>query len=291
MSMAYYAKSASEMYEQEFGLLKIQETPFVSDSVLTTEGYETQGHLAGKAASLLMKLLWLARLSRPDLSYAIVSLAGSIARWSRNNDVQLKRLLGYVKGTYSLGLWGVVQHTAIPPTLKVYCDADLAGDPVTCKSHSGIYAVTEFEDGSVFPLSWTSKRVVRSTTEAELASANEGIFQDAIPIKALLEAIQEVEVPTFPMEDNTSCIAIIQAGYSPKLRSMPRTHRISVAALSEALETNLIQIRHVESKLQLGDLLTKALNRQVFLDLRHGLGIGQRTKEPCAKATATHATN
>ena len=239
MSMAYYAKSASEMYEQEFGLLKIQETPFVSDSVLTTEGYETQGHLAGKAASLLMKFLWLARLSRPDLSYAIVSLAGSIARWSRNNDVQLKRLLGYVKGTYSLGLWGVVQHTAILPTLKVYCDADLAGDPVTCKSHSGIYVVTEFEDGSVFPLSWTSKRVVRSTTEAELASANEGIFQDAIPIKALLEAIQEVEVPTFPMEDNTSCIAIIQAGYSPKLRSMPRTHRISVAALSEALENQL----------------------------------------------------
>eukprot|EP00435_Cladocopium_sp_Y103_P019517 s1470_g4.t1 len=175
----------------------------------------------------------LSRLSRPDLSFSIVSLAGV-------------------------------------PKLNIYCDADLAGDHLTCKSHSGIYVVLDFGDGSGFPLSWSSKRqtaVARSTTEAELASANEGIFQDGIPIKILLERVLGSEVHTALREDNTACISVIQAGYSPKLRSMSRTHRISVAALSEALTTKVIDIEHVESKLQLADILTKALNRITFLQI------------------------
>ena len=277
MAMTDYAKSAYEMYEHEFGVLKPHETPFVSDSMLTTEGFESQGHLAGSAASLLMKLLWLARLSRPDLSFSIVSLAGSISKWSRNHDLQLKRLLGYVKHTYKMGLWGVVPHSGVPK-LNVYCDADLAGDHLTCKSHSGIYVVLDFGDGeSSFPLSWSSKRqtaVARSTTEAELASANEGVFQDGIPIKILLERVLGSEVRTALCEDNTACISVIQAGYSPKLRSMSRTHRISVAALSEAITTQVIDIEHVESKLQLADILTKALNRIIFLQLRNMIGVG-----------------
>ena len=54
MSMADYAKSAYEMCEHEFGILKCAETPHVSDSMLTTEGFEAQGHLAGSAASFVV---------------------------------------------------------------------------------------------------------------------------------------------------------------------------------------------------------------------------------------------
>ena len=276
MSMADYAKSAVEMYEGEFGPLKCHDTPYVSESLLSSEGFEEKGHLAGNAASLLMKLLWLARLSRPDLSFGIVSLAGAISRWSRNHDVMLKRLLGYVKNTFEMGLWGVVSHQTAIPKLKLYCDADLAGDHLTCKSHSGIFVVIETEDGEIFPISWTSKRqsaVARSTTEAELASANECVFSDGIPIKTVLELLWKHPVDTLLMEDNSSCITILQAGYSPKLRSMSRTHRISVAALSEAITAKLIALTHTSTKDQLADLLTKALNRPLFLQLRCRIGI------------------
>ena len=70
-----------------------------------------------------------------------------------------------------------------------------------------------------------------------------------------------------------------QAGYSPKPRSMSRTHRISVAALAEAIEFNLIAIQHVETKVQLADLMTKALNKVTFFRLRYLIGVGTPPEE------------
>ena len=72
MAMTDYAKSAYEMYEHEFGVLKPHETPFVSDSMLTTEGFESQGHLAGSAASLLHETVMVGKAvtPRPLLLYS-----------------------------------------------------------------------------------------------------------------------------------------------------------------------------------------------------------------------------
>ena len=275
-SMIDYALSAVEMYEKDYGPLKSCETPFVSDAMLQPEGYQAQGQLAGSAAALLMKVLWLARLSRPDLSFAVVSLAGAISKRSRNHDLQLKRLLGYLKSTTHLGLEGFVPSTQVPPALKVYCDADLAGDPLTCKSHTGIFVCLTNDDGLMFPLTWCSKRqtaVARSTTEAELAAANEAVFHEALPIQVLLEKVMRSSISTTLLEDNSSCIQIIRAGYSPKLRSMSKTHRISVAALAEAVEENLIEVSHIDTKAPLADIFTKALNRMIFLGLRERIGV------------------
>lgn len=62
----------------------------------------------------------------------------------------------------------------------------------------------------MFPLSWTSKRqtaVARSLTEAELAAANEGVFQDGIPIKIILEKITKEQFEATLLEDDTACIS------------------------------------------------------------------------------------
>ena len=94
-----------------------------------------------------------------------------------------------------------------------------------------------------------------------------------IPTKSILEHILGLTVDSVLMEDNSACITVLESGYSPKLRAMPRTHRISVAALSEAITNNLISLEYVESRNQLADILTKALNRVLFLELRTRLGI------------------
>ena len=121
LSMADYAVSSFKFYEEQFNqTLKVYDTPFVNEAVLTPQGFEDRGVLASKAAQLLMKLLWLPRLSRPDLAFAIASLAGAISNWSRNHDLMLYRLLGYVKGTVDMGLLGTVStSTSVIPSLLV----------------------------------------------------------------------------------------------------------------------------------------------------------------------------
>ena len=79
------------------------DTPFVTESVLTPEGYNEPGQLAGKAAQLFMKMLWLSRLSRPDIAFAISSLASNISKWTRNHDLMLYRLLATSRPQLILG--------------------------------------------------------------------------------------------------------------------------------------------------------------------------------------------
>ena len=54
------------------------------------EEAEKQGELHRGAAKASMRLLWLSRLSRPDLSFIIGRLAASnVSRWSKWDDRQL----------------------------------------------------------------------------------------------------------------------------------------------------------------------------------------------------------
>jgi hypothetical protein len=137
-------------------------------------------------------------------------------------------------------------------------------------------------EGDFFPLSWCSKRqtaVARSTTEAEIASVNEGVFSEGIPFKQVLEILWKRPVSTELMEDNSACVTILQTGYSPKLRAMSRTHRISIAALKEALDANHFIIIPTPTKDQLADIFTKALNKIQFLEMRSRIGVAP-TKDP-----------
>lgn len=80
-------------------------------------------------------------------------------------------------------------------------------------------------------------------------------------------------VKTELMEDNSACATILRTGYSPKLRSMSRTHRISVAALKDSIDAKDFDIIDTPSKDQLADILTKGLNRAPFLEMRERIGV------------------
>ena len=268
MSMCDYAVSSYQLYEDQFGKkLKVYETTFVSEATLTPQGYEEPGQLSGKAAQLLMKLLWLARLSRPDISFAITSLASHIARWTRNHDLMLYRLLGYVKGSVDLGVLGTISANHSIPRLDLFADADLAGDPMTMKSHSGHYVIIQDDHGTAFPIYWGAKKqacVSRSTTEAEIVSASVLVFEEGVPIKTVIELVLGGEVTTTLREDNSAVMTILQNGFSPKLKSLNRTHKISVASLAEAVNQGLITAVYTPTKEQRGDIFTKALGRVQF---------------------------
>ena len=151
-------------------------------------------------------LLYLSTRTRPDIAFAVGSVARHSAKPSKNHWTAVKRILRYLKGTSNFGLlYGHGQKT----DLVGYCDADWAGDVDTRHSTSGY--IFQIGGGAV---SWRSKKqtcVALSTAESEyiaLASA----LQEAVWMRLLMSNLNGEEVnslePTVVFEDNTSAISI-----------------------------------------------------------------------------------
>ena len=91
-NMCDCAKQCAQHYMQAAGLEKlgVASTPYPPEGSLHPADDEIEGILAGKACSCLMKDLWGARLSRPDLSRCICKLSTRITKWTRNDDKRLR---------------------------------------------------------------------------------------------------------------------------------------------------------------------------------------------------------
>ena len=98
--MSDYCRNACDFYEQLSGRkLKEAATPFVAEGSLQTSDWETRGQLADSASRVLMKSLWLARFSRPDVMKPLSDLTRRVTCWSAADDKRLYRLMRYLHST------------------------------------------------------------------------------------------------------------------------------------------------------------------------------------------------
>ena len=88
--------------------LKEAPTPFCPEGSLVPEDDLEIGELGGDACKVLMKCLWLGRLSRPDIVKPIGDLSTQVQKWSRNCDKALHRLVCYIHSTLEHRLLGRV---------------------------------------------------------------------------------------------------------------------------------------------------------------------------------------
>ena len=289
LHMGEYAQHAIDLYTSLPGAKPLKGTdspPYVAEGSLPLEDWQVKGEVSQNSAKILMKLLWYSRLCRPDLAHAISALAAQSTIWSKNADKQTHKLMCYVLQTIDVGLRGVVKDPLRDCVLDhfVFVDADLAGCPHTAKSTSGLWLQISGPKGTQFPRAWSSRRqgaVSRSTTEAEMISLAEGLFVEALPVQDLLSKVAEHVVPLVVHEDNEAVIKVIEAGYSVKLRGLLRTHKLSIASVSDFIKThkNEVLLKYTNTKEQLADLFTKALARLPFQDLARRLGL---TKVPAS---------
>ena len=279
-NMAEYTSQAVELYRSLSGekKLKAAATPFPPDGSLLESDDAVEGVLASQACRMLMKALWLARLARPDLSCAIGLLATHMHCWSRNDDRRLHRLVCYMNSSV-YKLQGHVHDEAGSLKLLLYVDADFAGSSDNAKSTSGGYLVLAGPN-SWFPLSWISKRqsaVARSTTEAEVVSLAVSLHTEAIPMQDLMSLVLGRRVPLVILEDNQATIKVIRKGFSAKLRSVPRMHKVSVSSIKEILEDpeHSIELQYCQTDFQAADVFTKALAPQKWDNAMNLLGMVQ----------------
>ena len=96
-----------------------------------------QGELAPHAASVLMKLLYAARLARFDLLRPINSLARHVTKWSKEDDKRLHHLMCYVNWSKKKKLVGCVGDPLDQVQMAMYADADFSGCVDSLRSTSG----------------------------------------------------------------------------------------------------------------------------------------------------------
>ena len=102
-------------------------TPFLVDAALPERDWEVKGALSDHAAKVLMKCLWLARLSRPDLRRPITELSRRITRWSSNDDRTLYRLMCFISSSKSYRMRSYIGDPTEKLELVLYTDADHGG--------------------------------------------------------------------------------------------------------------------------------------------------------------------
>ena len=92
-----FARQCIDLYEALSGkAVKQYQTPHVDPGSLIVSDDASRGELSASAARMVMKLLWLARLSRPEILVAVTLLAAKVTTWSINEDRMVARLVGYV---------------------------------------------------------------------------------------------------------------------------------------------------------------------------------------------------
>ena len=137
---------------------------------------------------------------------------------------------------------------------------------------------------SFFPLGWVSKRqtsLSRSTTESEIVSLAQSLYQEGLPALSLWSVLlgrDDLELVIH--EDNHTTILVVKKGYSSKLRHVSRTHKVNLGGISEQLALGGgISIQYVETTQQAADIFTKALPPQQWDNALKLLGIRQSLPE------------
>ena len=152
--------------------------------------------------------------------------------------------------------------------IRVYSDADWAGDVVERKSTSGY---TVMMAGGA--LSWKSKKqsvVALSTAEAEYVALSYAT-QDVIWMRHLLGELGRLQTKsTVVMEDNQSTIAIAQ---NPVHHTKAKHIDIKYHHIRQAIADGTITLRYCPTAQMVADIFTKPLPADRFKTLRTKLGM------------------
>ena len=74
-------------------------TPAPDDHHFTEQDWEEKGTLAPICSRIVLKILYTARMGRPDLLYSVNTLAREVTRWTKACDKRLHRLICYMHTT------------------------------------------------------------------------------------------------------------------------------------------------------------------------------------------------
>ena len=153
------------------------------------------------------------------------------------------------------------------PDVIGFSDSDHAGDTEDRRSTTGVV----FFLGSS-PVTWTSQKqkvVAVSSCEAEYMAAASAACQGVWLCRLLGELTGDTRTKAKLRVDNKSAIALSK---NPVHHDRSKHIDIRYHFIRECIEDGKVDVDHVGTDEQLADILTKALGRVKFVELRQRLG-------------------
>jgi hypothetical protein len=204
--------------------------------------------------------------TRPDIAYAVGIASRYMECPGSQHWAVVKQILRYVRGTQNYG-FSYTDGMQLP-VVTGYSDSDWAGDVDDRKSTSGMVF---FLDKNI--ITWTSQKqkvVALSSCEAEYIAASTAACQ-AVWLSKMLSEIQGCQPSAVKhFIDNQSAIALSK---NPVFHERTKHIDTRFHFIRECVTEGKIKVEHIGTEGQLADILTKALGRVKFIELRRRLGV------------------
>ncbi|KAG7588878.1 Reverse transcriptase RNA-dependent DNA polymerase [Arabidopsis suecica] len=209
--------------------------------------------------------------TRPDLSYSVGVLRRYMHEPKESHGAALKQVLRYLQGTRSYGL---CFHRGTNTELIGFSDSSHNVDEDDGRSTTGhIFYLNEC------PITWCSQKqenVALSSCEAEFMAATEAAKQAIWLQKLLQEVTKKYCEKVLILIDNKSAIALTR---NPVFHGRSKHIHKRYHFIRECIQNELVEVEHVPGEIQKADILTKALGRIRFKEMRDLIGVLDVKKE------------
>ncbi|CAL8134718.1 unnamed protein product [Orchesella dallaii] len=236
---------------------------------------ETAEKCAGNAyeyQNLIGSLLFISRVTRPDISYAVSYLSRFLTSYDEQHWNAAKNILRYLKNTKHMGILYKASNSD-GNALVGYSDADYASDKNSRKSTTG--CVFMYNQA---PIVWFSNRqtcVALSSTEAEYvalsATAKEAVWLTRMYSDLRMQVDGAVTLYT----DSQSAMKL---AYNPEFHQKTKHIDVRHHYIRDLAASKAVKIVHLPDTHQPADLLTKSLVRVKFEEKRNLLGMQEMQK-------------
>ena len=207
--------------------------------------------------SLCMSLMYIARMTRPDILFAVSYLATKSSHPTEEHLQKLRRVLLYLKGTANKKMVMNVSDLS----LNIYADASF-GIHHDGKSHTGIEIAIGKDP--IFVRSSKQHCVSLSSTEAELIALTEAITYLEWIEKIFSELRVILNKPAHVFQDNQSAIHMVNNDFKFK---NTKHMTVKVYFARELVQAKRVVLQYLPTDEMSADILTKPLNTKQFVKL------------------------
>ena len=215
--------------------------------------------------SQLMKIAYVAIRTRGDFRFVVNFLATKSSSPTKHDQRCLDHLYAYLNATQEYTL-------RISPTdlsINAYIDASFAIH-LDGMGHTGIFIHMGSlqTSGPLYCQSSKQKLLGMNSTECELIALNDAIFT-ILRIKQLMLFLGISIPPVRIYQDNQSAMQIALKGGGDVRKS--KYMRVRVNNITNEINSGLIYLEYIPTKLMVADVLTKPLYSTLFTTLSHRL--------------------